>query len=89
MCPKRQPALKEFKRNENSGGVMGMSNDVISETKQPKADAMLAEEDVQTALALVAAGTPFMVHSAGPNKWRSVACLRRPRNSTSFPGMRE
>jgi outer membrane murein-binding lipoprotein Lpp len=46
---KRQPAFKEFKRNENSGGVMGMFNDVISETKQLEADAMLAEEDAQTA----------------------------------------
>merc|ERR550514_2711151 len=46
---RRQPAFKEFKRNENSGGVMGMFNDVISETKQLEADAMLAEEDSQTA----------------------------------------
>ena len=28
-----QPAVKEFKKNENSGGVMGMMNDIISEVK--------------------------------------------------------
>ena len=45
----RQPAFKEFKKNEKSGGVMGMFDEVISETKQLMADAMLAEEDAQTA----------------------------------------
>merc|ERR1719387_1122859 len=46
---KRQPAFKEFKKNEKAGGVMGMFDEVISETKQLMADAMLAEEDAQTA----------------------------------------
>jgi outer membrane murein-binding lipoprotein Lpp len=49
IASKKQPAFKKFERNSNSGGVMGMFNDVINETKQLEADAMLAEEDAQTA----------------------------------------
>merc|ERR1719453_252230 len=45
----RQPAFKEFKRNENSGGVMGMMNDIINDAKALEAESMLSEEDSQTA----------------------------------------
>jgi hypothetical protein len=44
-----QPAFKAAKKNENSGGVMGMIQELIDEAKTLEADAIRAEEEAQTA----------------------------------------
>jgi chromosome segregation ATPase len=45
----KQPAFKEHKRNENSGGVMGMIGKIVSEAKGLEAETIRAEEDAQKA----------------------------------------
>merc|ERR1719238_1487743 len=45
----KQPAFKEFKRNENSGGVIGMIDKIIGEAKGLEAEAIRGEEDAQKA----------------------------------------
>merc|ERR1719265_360895 len=45
----KQPAFKEFKTNENSGGVMGMIEEIIAEAKGLEAEAIRGEEDAQGA----------------------------------------
>merc|ERR1719160_2104670 len=45
----KQPAFKEFKTNENSGGVMGMIEEIIAEAKALEAEAIRGEEDAQKA----------------------------------------
>merc|ERR1719265_1702808 len=45
----KQPAFKEFKTNENSGGVMGMIEEIIAEAKGLEAEAIRGEEDAQKA----------------------------------------
>jgi len=44
-----QPAFKEHKKNENSGGVMGMVQGCIDDAKKLEAEAIRAEEDSQKA----------------------------------------
>jgi len=43
------PGFKSFKKNKNSGGVMGMIQGLIDEAKQLEADAIYAEEKAQVA----------------------------------------
>jgi hypothetical protein len=44
-----QPAFKKFEKNEKSGGVMGMIQELIDEAKGLEADAVRGEEDSQHA----------------------------------------
>merc|ERR1719235_257536 len=44
-----QPAFKPTGSNSNSGGVMGMMEEIIGEAKGMEADAIRAEEDAQKA----------------------------------------
>merc|ERR1719230_1525568 len=44
-----QPAFKKHEKNENSGGLLGMIQSIINDSKALAAEAMLAEEDAQTA----------------------------------------
>jgi len=39
------PSFKEYKKNENAGGVMGMIHTIINDAKTMKAEAIRAEED--------------------------------------------
>jgi len=45
----KQPAFKEFKKNENSGGLMSMMQGIIADSKAMQAEALRAEEDAQLA----------------------------------------
>merc|ERR1719185_43244 len=47
--PPPPPGLKEYKKSSGSGGVMGMLEQIISETKTMEADAIKAETDAQKA----------------------------------------
>jgi len=44
-----QPSFKKAEKNENSGGVMGMMEEIIGEAKAMEADAIRAEADAQIA----------------------------------------
>ena len=43
------PGFKEYKKNENSGGVMGMIQTIIDDAKTMEAEVIRAEEDAQKA----------------------------------------
>jgi DNA repair exonuclease SbcCD ATPase subunit len=43
------PGFKEYKKNENSGGVMGMIQTIINDAKTMEAEVIRAEEDAQKA----------------------------------------
>merc|ERR1719359_1501124 len=45
----KQPAFSKGGRNENSGGVMGMIEEIIAEAKGLEAEAIRSEEDAQKA----------------------------------------
>merc|ERR1719163_1871148 len=47
--PPPPPGFKEYKKSSGSGGVMGMLEQIISETKTMEADAVKAETDAQKA----------------------------------------
>merc|ERR1719379_1275679 len=47
--PPPPPGFKEYKKSSGSGGVMGMLEQIISETKTMEADAIKAETDAQKA----------------------------------------
>merc|ERR1719482_2666581 len=43
------PGFKEYKKNENAGGVMGMIQTIINDAKTMEAEVIRAEEDAQKA----------------------------------------
>jgi len=43
------PGFKEYKKNENAGGVMGMMQTIINDAKTMEAEVIRAEEDAQKA----------------------------------------
>jgi hypothetical protein len=43
------PGFKEYKKNENAGGVMGMIQTIINAAKTMEAEVIRAEEDAQKA----------------------------------------
>merc|ERR1719217_1358009 len=45
----KQPAFREYKKNEHGGGVIGMMKGVIADAKKLEAEAILAEDDAQKA----------------------------------------
>jgi vacuolar-type H+-ATPase subunit H len=47
--PPPPPGFKEYKKNESSGGVMGMIQQIINDAKAMEAEAIRAEEDAQKA----------------------------------------
>merc|ERR1711957_1046679 len=47
--PPPPPGFKEYKKNEASGGVMGMIQQIINDAKAMEADAIRSEEDAQKA----------------------------------------
>merc|ERR1719420_1915641 len=47
--PPPPPGFKEYKKSSGSGGVMGMLEQIIAETKTMEADAVKAETDAQKA----------------------------------------
>merc|ERR1719484_469947 len=47
--PPPPPGFKEYKKSSGSGGVMGMPEQIIAETKTMEADAVKAETDAQKA----------------------------------------
>merc|ERR1719506_2345434 len=53
-----QPAnFKAYEKNEKSGGLMGMMQGIINESKQAEAEAITAEEDSQTAYEIMVKDT--------------------------------
>merc|ERR1719181_2193214 len=47
--PPPPPGFKSYAKNAQSGGVMGMIEQIINDAKAMEADAIKAEEDAQTA----------------------------------------
>merc|ERR1712071_689421 len=47
--PPPPPGFKEYKKNESSGGVMGMIQQIINDAKAMETEAIRSEEDAQKA----------------------------------------